>query len=166
MRKRRTGSYDGLPLTREEKFWSRVQKTDSCWLWTGYIGYSGYGVLTARVGIRAHRFSWELHHDKIPDQLHVCHTCDVRHCVNPSHLFLGSHRDNMDDMIKKGRLVSISKLGEQHPFAKLTENKVIKIKKMLMDGQTCISISKKYNVSPSVISRIKRNATWKHVNAD
>ena len=166
MRKRRTGSYDGLPLTREEKFWSRVNKTDSCWLWTGCIGYSGYGLLTTRVPIRAHRFSWELHNNKIPDNLHVCHKCDVRHCVNPEHLFLGTHKDNMNDMISKGRLVPVSKSGEEHIFSKLTENSVIEIKKMLNDGETCVSISKKYHVSPTCISRIKQNITWKHVNVN
>src|SRR5690554_4431436 len=110
MRKRRTGSYDGAPLTKIGKFWSRINKTDSCWLWIGRLNYSGYGVFTTRVGIRAHRFSWELHNGKIPDGMHVLHKCDVRHCVNPSHLFLGNHKDNMNDMIRKGRLVDVSRI--------------------------------------------------------
>lgn len=84
-----------------------LQSDDGCWIFTGAIDKKGYG----RIGrggkygqiVLAHRLSWELYRGAIPDGLWVLHRCDVRACVNPSHLFLGTHRDNMDDMVSKGR---------------------------------------------------------------
>lgn len=95
-------SYSEKALRR---FWSHVNKTDSCWEWDRPYK-DGYGLFFAdgqRMG--AHRFSWILANGPIPDGLLVCHHCDNRCCVNPSHLFLGTHRDNMIDMVKKGRVV-------------------------------------------------------------
>jgi len=79
-----------------------------CWLWTKTTYGRGYGCmfLTKTGGprnMKAHRFSWELHNGPIPDGLHVLHKCDVRTCVNPDHLFLGTNQDNIDDRVKKGR---------------------------------------------------------------
>jgi len=91
------------------RFWPKVQKTPTCWLWVAGKTHFGYGRFTAGgVGsqIDAHRFSWELHHGPIPAGMHVCHHCDTPACVNPGHLFLGTHSDNMRDASQKGRLKS------------------------------------------------------------
>lgn len=91
------------------RFWSRVNKTPTCWLWTGPVLNSGYGVVYGPGEIDstpAHRVSWLLAHGPIPPgRMHICHTCDVRLCVNPEHLFLGTARDNIHDMMAKGRMV-------------------------------------------------------------
>ena len=92
-------------ITPEQRFWRFVNKsTIDCWLWTGYIGKNGYGRFKANKDIGAHRFAYQLLKGPIPAGLFVLHRCDVRHCVNPEHLFLGTQRDNILDAQSKGRL--------------------------------------------------------------
>jgi len=86
-------------------FWSKVQKSDWCWEWRGHLNTPGYGYFLCRAQvIPAHRFSWELaNQSAIPDGLSVCHKCDNPKCVRPEHLFIGTHKENMLDMCRKGR---------------------------------------------------------------
>lgn len=111
----------GISGTLEERFWKKVNKTESCWLWKGAINAKGYGHLNRGafgLGVqRAHRTSWEIHNGPIPADKILCHSCDVRHCVNPAHLFLGDNKMNQDDSIQKGR----KKRGEDGRFAGVTE---------------------------------------------
>jgi hypothetical protein len=107
-RGRQLRTYRGRPITQEgevARFWESVAKAEGCWEWTALLKRNGYGSFYRNRGVKvaAHRYSWELHHGPVPDGLFVCHRCDNPKCVRPDHLFLGTHRDNMDDMWAKGR---------------------------------------------------------------
>lgn len=143
-------------------FWSHVTKSDGCWLWDAYISPNGYGQFMQKDGNRtsAHRIAWKLTFGEIPNGLLVCHHCDNRKCVRPSHLFLGTHSDNTRDALSKDRLSR----GSRNSNTKLTEEKVLEIKKMLTGkyGEQTL-LAKKFSVSPEVIRLISKNKTWKHV---
>ena len=98
------------PLTPEERFWSRVDKTGECWLWQGCVNGRGYGTFAVdgKRRVMAHRYSLELSGITIPPGEFACHRCDVRACVNPAHLFVGSCLENWRDMVAKGRAVVFS----------------------------------------------------------
>lgn len=107
------------PKTIEERFWPKVNKTKGCWLWTASTA-AGYGTIGSEGGIKgrqlnAHRVSYELAYGKFAQSLYVLHRCDVKLCVNPEHLFLGTPQDNVDDMIAKGRQRSGHLYGKDHP---------------------------------------------------
>ena len=88
-----------------QRFWDKVRETEQCWEWQGARATNGYGHFATRTGqfVSAHRLCWMLVFGEIPEGLLVLHTCDNRRCVNPKHLFLGTHSDNNLDMYRKGR---------------------------------------------------------------
>ena len=156
----------GRKYTLRERFEAKyVPVTESgCWLWVGAVRkYKGgrfeYGVINDKFTLlSAHRLSYELHKGKIPKGMSVLHTCDVSCCVNPDHLFVGTRADNIADMDRKKRRVILR--GEQSTNAKVTSDQVRAIR-------TSPTISRilavQYNCSSSLIRRIKRRVTWKHI---
>ena len=143
-----------------KRFWSKVEKTDTCWLWTGYKHNQGYGIVRLNGNIvRAHRVSYFLEHGIIPEGLHICHHCDNPSCVNPSHLFAGTHKDNMQDKVNKGRCNAV--YGEKHHKASLTEEQVLEIRAIKNINQT--EIAKLYGIHFNVVSSIILRKSWRHI---
>lgn len=136
---------------------------NSCWIYTKGISTGGYGNLKVGTKLRpAHRFSYELFKGAIPKGLIVCHKCDNPCCVNPEHLFVGTHKDNNDDKMSKGR--GAYKVGSAHAMAKLSEQEVIEIRTILANSNVSMpKLAIQYNVSYSTIQAIKQRRIWKHL---
>lgn len=144
------------------RFWAKVNKTDSCWLWAAALFERGYGAFRFKGRqVKAHRFSYELHFEPIPEGLYVCHKCDTPACVNPSHLFLGTHKDNAQDRQRKNR--GRKQDGERNSRAKLTADKVSEIRTMYQHGHGQKEIAVLFGVSQTCISQIVLRKHWLHV---
>lgn len=144
----------------ETRFWRNVEKSDGCWLWTGYSGKDGYGYL--RVGTKqtgAHRYSYELHNGPIPEGLWVLHRCDNPPCVRPDHLWAGLANENTADRDSKQRQA----LGERNRHAKLNAEDVLEIRRRLRQGSTNVALAEEYGVAKSEISHIRTRRVWKHL---
>lgn len=159
-----------------QRFLVKVDKTSDCWLWTGEISNKGYGRFRYKGSrVSAHRVSYTLFKGEIRG-LCVLHKCDNPRCVNPDHLFLGTHRDNLMDAIKKGRHMvgdknpcrihpEIIRRGENHNMAKLNNAEVEYIKKELANGVNITTLSKKFNVSLTTICDIKNGRSWNTIQS-
>ena len=147
----------------QERFASRVNHArDSCWLWTGYLTERGYGRICVQGHFyRPHRLAWVFFGRVIPQGFFVCHHCDNPTCVNPDHLFAGTHEDNMRDMVKKGRGRSAPHSGELHPSARLTWGQVHSIRDERAKGVPLLILAARFGVSISHISHIANGKFWK-----
>jgi hypothetical protein len=132
-----------------------------CWVWMGTTTVRGYGqIISHNRKHYAHRASYQAFIGEIPKGMYVCHACDNVYCVNPAHLFLGTQKQNLEDMARKGR----STIGSKNSRAKLTEEQVKSIKKLINDGWTSSAIAKNFGVTAGCIAQIKRKERWNHVN--
>lgn len=162
--------------TKHDDFWSHVDVTEECWLWTGTLKGNGYGYWRENDGRYAHRKSWINTFGPIPEGMCVLHRCDTPLCVRPDHLFLGTHGDNMRDMVAKGRGRYFR--GDQHPRMKIKDANVqaiqdeaqrrgVKLKRGVRDGKVnafCGEFGAKYGIAPSMVKKIlgghKRRNAW------
>jgi hypothetical protein len=139
-------------------------KRDKCILWEGWKNEKGYGQIKIKgKTYKMHRLVYEQTHGPIPNGLHVLHKCDIRNCINPSHLFLGTHADNMADMSRKGRYRIPDNSGEKNGQAKLTSKQVDEIKSLYLQPNkpSQKEIGKLFGVSQMTISLIVRDKRWK-----
>lgn len=143
----------------EERFFEKVKKTRTCWLWTASLNSNGYGQINLNPGTgKAHRVSWEIHVGKIPKGIGVLHKCNNPICVNPYHLYLGTQADNVRDMFESGRNPNLK--GSRSGRSKITEKQAIYIrnsKKRVRD------LAIQFKLDRSTICNIKSKKIWSHI---
>ena len=153
-----------LSASDKERFFKYVEKTEGCWNWTANKvgrGYGGFSLDSRKE--RAHRISWEMANEmSIPKNKMVLHTCDNSGCVNPEHLYIGTHQQNMDDMTARDRRNPPK--GEEHHKAKLTEGAVLEMRSMWKSGSyTQREIGDAFNVTRRYTKEIVNNRAWKRM---
>jgi hypothetical protein len=153
----------GAPYTTEFFLDRSIPEPNSgCWFWMNATAPNGYGVVNVgRRTTRAHRLSYEVAHGvRLPSSIDVCHTCDIRCCVNPDHLFKGTRADNMRDCAEKGRIRIPGLAGEDLPQSVLTERQVLEIRASRKSQR---ALARDYGVDKGTIAHIVHRKTWKHI---
>lgn len=147
-----------IPLHRKIEMNSVRIPESGCWIWTGMMSRYGYGRLTlgAKTNLSAHRISYELKNGPIPDGMFALHRCDVKCCVNPDHIFVGTQQENMTDKVTKNRQAK----GESHGMSKLTKEQATEAK--FSDAKTS-DLAKKFNCSAVMIRQIRSGRYWRHL---
>lgn len=141
-----------------------VNYNNQCWEWQFRKNACGYGTIKVKNKSElAHRISYTLLVGEIPKGVEVCHSCDNRCCVNPEHLWLGTHKENMQDRVNKGYTKGIAQ-GEKNPREKLKETDIPVIRELYKMGYDSVVLGAQYGVSSSTISSIIRRESWNHVN--
>lgn len=153
-----------------DRFWAKVEKTQSgCWLFRNGIARHDYGTFGFMGKVRkAHIVSWIIHNGEIASGLYVCHKCDNPPCVNPDHLFLGTHSENIKDAYSKGRVILPPQESLLRGVAKrnhkLNDDLVREIRNKYATGNaTYRSLSKDYGVDTRTIGHIIHRRKWNHV---
>ena len=151
-------------LRRFNKKYTQAEP-EECWIWNASVDGKGYGQINAGCRgakmLRAHRVSYEVFIGEIPHGLCVLHKCDTPRCVNPSHLFLGTQKDNVKDCWDKGRRTN-NTIGEKHWKCKLSDNDIIEIRSLLNDGLKQVQIAERFNMSQAHVSKISRMEAMVH----
>jgi hypothetical protein len=154
----------------KERLMKNHKKDGDCWIWTGRIHAGGYGFLSYRskenkskkTASNAHRVAYKVWKGDVPKELYVLHKCDNRKCINPDHLWLGTHIDNMKDMISKNR--QDKRPGEKHHVSIFLNENIYEIRRLWDEGlETQAGLARKYGASLTCIHNIVRRKTWKHL---
>jgi len=148
-----------MDIRGSARFWNSVDLSDitGCWLWTGTRNHKGYGYFsTGGTRYRVHRLAWQLKRGAIPAGQLVCHTCDVRNCINPDHLFLGTARENNSDRDAKGR----RRVGNALNGRGLTTESVREMRKRHADGARQVDLARQFNCSVKTVSSVVHRRSW------
>lgn len=149
--------------TKERLLKSTKKASNGCWIWSGAKQPTGYGLLWVsplKKYEKTHRLSYKFFNGDIPDGKCVCHRCDNPSCINPEHLFIGSHAENAADKIAKGR----QKIGSQHGRAVLIESQILEIRKSYSGKYGQLSeLARQYNITPQSILAIVTRKNWRHI---
>lgn len=181
------------PIPIADRFWPKADRSGDCWLWIAGIGTDGYGKFWIDGKTRhAHAVAYELTYGPLPPGYMACHNCpdgDNPLCVNPAHLFAGTHLDNSRDMVKKGRAATgdrhpshlypervargerhgsqthpeALRRGSRHGMAKLTEAVVLDIRARAAAGERQSALAREYGVTPTTVSFVVKRKVWAHV---
>jgi len=148
----------------EQRFWNKVNKTETCWLWTGYLNGTGYGQFQVNgKKVLAHRLSWLLAGNTIPEGHEICHApheiCGNTNCVNPAHLRVGTHAENMRDQIRDGTTIR----GTRHPNHRLTEDQVRAIRAN-PENKTHRALAEQFGIKRQSIGKIISRKKWSWLN--
>lgn len=141
------------------QFWAKVQRADAkaCWLWVGHVSDRGYGVFTiGRVRIRAHRFAYWASRGNLDEGVEICHECHNTRCVNPGHLYPGSHQANHLDSVRAGRKCAWG-------LQKLNAAQVYEIRARVAAGELQKDVAKAYGVSRNNVCGIVHRKSWAHL---
>lgn len=155
------------PIPIKDRLLARVNRDapGGCWLWQASVQRNGYGQIGGggkSGGMKnTHRVSWEVHRGPIPEKMQVLHKCDVKTCVNPDHLFLGTQADNLRDMDAKGRRRTVAVKGEAHYAARLTAEIIRAIRS---DPRAQTVIAADYGITQPYVSAIKKRKKWQSVD--
>ena len=147
------------------RFEEKVIKSNGCWGWKGHLDKNGYPLLKSGSNgkefreTRSNRISWLIYKGEIPKGKYILHLCDNSTCTNPDHMFLGTPKENSEDMVRKGR----GNKGSKHGNSKLTEDDVMKIRLKFKDGVMIKRIMEDYGISRQTAHNIKHVRIWKHV---
>lgn len=156
----------GKSGTLEERFWRKVQKRapDECWIFpsTKRYGYMYVGKTAIPQHRPAHQIAYILSVGPITGGLHVLHRCDNHHCVNPAHLYLGTHQDNMLD--RKERKRSYRSIGEANRAAKLTTEQILEMRALYASGMNFSELGRRFGTAKSTARRNCLGMSWKHLS--
>ena len=152
-----------MKLSLKDRFASKIEKTETCWLWKGALDKNGYGVTWYNKKFEyAHRVSWLFYVKgltEMPKNV-IRHTCDNTQCVNPDHLIEGTHKDNVEDRVRRDRSAKC----EQNGRSKLTKENVIFIREAVNNGTHNKSeLSRMFSVDRSLIRHIVSRKIWKSI---